>query len=119
MPDSSNTTLSFRVRHGLCVHRQRIVKIQTGRSAVSTAEVVSFGAPFGRDTVDLEPGEVKRYAHALEPTCEAGARALQALHRQAPPVATEDETPREARIVAAVVAKLIAAGALKFAKPAS
>jgi len=106
--------LNFRVRDGLVVHRRRrITRSGANGRSFSEFQISSHGKTFGNTAIALEPDEVRAYAHALEPTDEASAAALQALHFR--PRIEEPSLSYEQKIVNRTIQSLVAAGLLKAA----
>jgi hypothetical protein len=111
--------LRFKVRAQLQVHR-RVVTERRDMNGKKTRDVriETYGDTFGRTTIELPPEEVPLYAQALEPTDEASAAALEALHHVPPAREPEvnHEAARIAETVTATIKALIEAGVLKVSK---
>jgi hypothetical protein len=107
--------LHFTVRKRLQIHRQVFVeRLDPTNRKIRDKRIESYGDAMGRMSIDLPPDEVKMYAHALEPTDERSAAALEALHFKQPVRAQElsHETQSSIAMVAAVISALREAGAL-------
>lgn len=108
-------SLHFKVRAGLVIHRRIFTDRHEGRRKVRDVRTESYGSGFGVTMIDLPPSEVPMFAHALEPTDERSAGALEALHFR-PPVRAQEvsfEQRLAAQVATATIQALIAAGLLK------